>query len=431
MTTKIQKNNRIYFAEYVWSYDGDDVDDDDPSNVKQNQKNILPIPTEGNIFGDKKQIKEYMRIINEVLDILGRYENHKKRNCLICGKKNVDTKNYFFESRMWSDSIIHYIDKHNIEPSVAFKQFIYNDVFPKLIDKLTKHIKYNKMGRSSGQTLDQTPGQTPGQTQKEQKKKNFMNREKEKIILKRMIIDNKEYVKFERNNILVIDSLMNSGGKYKKYIDTQTNKKFYSEHAGFLNFENAILQKIVVSGQTDRIDIDDDEIFLPQNMDEMLEYEYIFHTHPPTPKPGARANEGVLYEVPSIGDIFHFIDHYNDGNVIGSLVVTPEGLYNIRRHDLNEGHDVKKKKKMIDVNEDNMYNEYRKTFSKMQNDAIKEYGLKFTEHEFYSIIAQNTKYINMLNNKLNKYEINIDYYPRKNDSLKNWYIDTVFLNFVK
>ena len=40
-------------------------------------------------------------------------------------------------------------------------------------------------------------------------------------------------------------------------------------------------------------------------------YQYLFHTHPPTPKPGGRAGEGIVYEFPSIGDILHFIDHFN------------------------------------------------------------------------------------------------------------------------
>ena len=71
---------------------------------------------------------------------------------------------------------------------------------------------------------------------------------------------------------------------------------------------------------------------MPNNVEDMFNYEYIFHTHPPTPRPGGRVNVGIVYELPSIGDVLHFIDHFNDGKISGSIVITSEGIYNIRHY---------------------------------------------------------------------------------------------------
>ena len=98
-----------------------------------------------------------------------------------------------------------------------------------------------------------------------------------------------------------------------------------------LDFNNSGLEKIIISGNTSRVDANDDVIFLPKNMIDAFDYEYIFHTHPPTPKQGARANVGILYEFPSISDLFHFMDHYNEGKTQGSIVIAPEGMYIIRK----------------------------------------------------------------------------------------------------
>ena len=139
-----------------------------------------------------------------------------------------------------------------------------------------------------------------------------------------------------------------------------------------------------------------------------------------------------------MGDIFHFIDHYNEGNVIGSLVIAPEGLYNIRRY-IDKEEELKKIGSSISrtdieeygelaIDESELYDEYRKIFRTIQREAIKKYGDDFTTETFYSQIARDISYLDRFNRVLNKYEINIDYYPRKKDG-KYWYIDTVFLKF--
>jgi hypothetical protein len=213
---------------------------------------------------------------------------------------------------------------------------------------------------------------------------------------------------------------MRHGGYTKKYINNKgTSENLYSEHVGLLDFNEDGLDKIIISGKTSRIEKDDEEIFLPSDIPYALDYEYIFHTHPPTPKPGGRSKFGILYEFPSISDIFHFIDHYNKGSTQGSIIIAPEGLYNIRKLIMD--------KKKIKVNEDALYKELGGIMRKCQNEALKVYGDTFTSYIFYSKIAQDRKYIDNINLIANKYKIHIDYYSRQKDIKGNWIIDSIHL----
>ena len=54
-----------------------------------------------------------------------------------------------------------------------------------------------------------------------------------------------------------------------------------------------------------KLNREDEDILLPIDLPDIKDYEYIFHTHSPTPFPGSRAVDGVLYEFPSISDIYH------------------------------------------------------------------------------------------------------------------------------
>lgn len=372
----IIENHKEYKLEKIWKTDKYD-------KTLDSKGAIFPYPKENKGFWpEKNNILERLLKLEKFLDKKNKIilYNHPK-NCILCDKKNICTKKYVYTNIMWEDCLYHYIDIHNIEPSVQFKQFIFN-------------IKKSKSVKNESN-----------------------------IVLSRVIKENKEYVMIERNQILILDALMIHGGYDKKYIDVENNFSRYSEHAGFLDFEGNALSKIIVSGKTNRIDDGDDDIYLPMGLDDTINYEYIFHTHPPTPKPGGRAEDGILYEMPSINDIFHFIDHHNEGNVIGSLVVTAEGLYNIRK----ATNDVKN----IKVDEDDMYKKYQRTFNKIQKDAIDEYGTRFTTNTFYSEIAQNASYITKMNDTLNHFDIQIDYYPRKKDIQGKWIIDTIFLVFRK
>ena len=379
----IIENDKEYKLEKIWKTNKSDKTYD-AKGIK------FPYPKENEGFWpEKKNILEILANIEKMLQDKNRIIHYdKNKNCLLCNKKNVASAKYKFSNIMWENSLYHYIDVHNIEPSIQFKKFIFN-----INIKNKKKKKLNNESDSS------------------------------KIILSRVIKEEKEYVMIERNQLLILDALMIHGGYEKKYVDLENNFSRYSEHAGFLDFEGNSLSKIIVSGKTNRIDEGDEEIYLPMGLDEMFEYEYIFHTHPPTPKPGGRADDGILYEMPSINDIFHFIDHHNEGNVIGSLVVTAEGLYNIRKAN-NNINDIK-------IDEDDMYKKYQRTFNKIQKDAIDEYGTKFTNNTFYSVIAQNASFITKMNSTLNQFDIHIDYYPRKKDMQGEWIIDTIFLVFRK
>jgi len=221
-----------------------------------------------------------------------------------------------------------------------------------------------------------------------------------------------------RNQILILDSLM---ATRKSYIDKK-HKLRYSEHAGLLDFDQEGLNKILISAKTDRQDKDDPEILLPQNMKDAIDYEFMFHTHPPTPYPGARAKTGVLYEFPSINDIYHFIEHYNIGETQGSLIIAPEGMYIIHS---KTGDDK------INVNQTNdIFKTLVNGTFEIQQEAINIYGNEFKDNDkFYKIITD-FKYINDFNKLLKKYlddQIFIEYIPRKKDEDNNYIIDKLVI----
>jgi hypothetical protein len=221
----------------------------------------------------------------------------------------------------------------------------------------------------------------------------------------------------DRNQLLILDGLMNYG-KDKMYSDKKKHFR-YSEHAGLLDFNHHGLEKILVSALTNRQDRDDPDILLPQNMPDALEYEFMFHTHPPTPYPGARAKAGVLFEFPSISDIYHFIEHYNVGETQGSMIIAPEGIYII--------HSTTGEDKIA-------YNDGKEIFKNLvtesfeiQTEAIQKYGIDYEKNDkFYTTVLTDFKYINDFNKMLKKYldnQIYVEYIPRIKDGSGNYIID--------
>ena len=229
-----------------------------------------------------------------------------------------------------------------------------------------------------------------------------------------------KYLKIHKNQLLIMDALMIHGSYNKKYQDKKDIFK-YSEHSGLLDFNNKGLEKIIVSAKTNRIDKGDDELFMPNDLKESFDYEYIFHTHPATPRLGGRIKDGILYEFPSISDMFHFIDHYNDGSTQGSMVMAPEGLYNIRAVDNS------KKIKMTYDRENKFYKAYRDIFEDTNIDAIEVHGKKFSDKYYYSKIASDTQYIDSINKMLKKYNLFIDYFPRIKNKKGQWIVDTIYI----
>jgi hypothetical protein len=371
----IRLHDKVYKYESFWrskkssrSYDSNDKLLPYPkANVKwQNRK----------MFIEKlKQVESYLKTSRSKYI---QYDKEDYKDCLLCDKKHITKGLYDMNRIRWEDGLEHYISIHKIRPSDEF------------VDRVFKFT----LGRRIKSRITKLNG-------------------------RKIIKYNKSYLKLDRNQLLILDALMQHGSK-RSYMDTSNRKLYrYSEHAGLLDFNEFGLEKVLVSGNTSRVDENDDEIFLPNNMDDAFDYEYIFHTHPATPKAGGRVHYGILYEFPSISDMFHFMDHYNEGNTQGSIIICAEGLYLIRK----KNHDNKD----IIIDEDKFYRDSVKTFNKVQDQAIKKYGDDFSDYVFYSKIAQDKNYINQLNKVFNRYKMQVDYYPRIKNKKGQWIIDTLYL----
>jgi len=366
----IKENDNIFIYESVWR----------SKKLKKDSNNKkFPLPKQMNYWSGKKQFLIRLREILYYLNKNKKFSpnNVSNKDCLICGKKNITSKFYNISNIFWEDGLYHYIKSHNIKPSLNFIESIY---------------RYQSQTKST----------------------------KEFKSLHSLVYDKKimKYIKIEKNQILIMDALMKHGGYNKKY---SKNDKIFrnSEHTGLLYFSNMGLEKIIVSAKTSRVDIYDPSIYLPENMKDMIKYEYIFHTHPPTPKIGGRAIYNILYEFPSISDIFHFVWHFNKGKMRGSIIITPEGLYNIRKYTFDNDK--------IKLQENKIYKQYLNLVEKEQRKAIDKYGLNFNTYKFYSVIAQDIDYINSINHLLKTFNLYVDYFPRKRDIKGNWFIDDIFL----
>jgi hypothetical protein len=232
------------------------------------------------------------------------------------------------------------------------------------------------------------------------------------------IPDKFTYVKIRANQLMILDALLEHGGIEPKYKNKQHRTLMYSEHAGMLNFKRNVLSDVIITGIT-YWNKNDPEIYFPSYSKKAYSHEYIFHTHPATPTPGGRvAGDGILYEMPSKHDILHFVYYFNTSKVQGSIIVTPEGLYNIRQHHSNN--------KLITCDANAVRNIERVKRASQQM-AIQKFGTVFSTETFYSIIAQDTMAIDMVNAILEKHDIHIDFFPRQKISSGHWIIGTIYL----
>ena len=365
MNIIIRNNKELYF---ICSW----VDKNDNSKDSKGKK--FPTPEEEKKWMYNEYFVDKLKVLEKVLLNSGKYlKFDNKKKCKLCNESH-SYGTYKLEKYVWEDNLTHYIEKHNIKPPEEFIDFIFFSKYKNILKLEATIVKDDKL----------------------------------------------TYIKINKNQLLILDALLEHGGYSQKYADLKNKNIFrYSEHSGLFDFNSNKLQKIVVLGNTNRVDKGDNEIYMPNNVEDMFEYEYIFHTHPPTPKPGGRAENGIIYELPSIGDIFHFIDHFNDGKVSGSVVITSEGLYNIRQINL-------KNDKLI-LDEDKLYLEFNLMCRKIQETGIKKYGIKFTDEVFFSKISQEIDLINKMNNILNKFNLNIDFIPRVKNEKNQWIIDTLYL----
>lgn len=244
--------------------------------------------------------------------------------------------------------------------------------------------------------------------------------------------DNIDYNLFNTNELNIIDGLYEEGSN-KIYIDKKKNifnskENRFSEHYGLLYFSNNKLEKVVVQLNS-RVEKDDPSIYMPQNSQEALKVDYIFHTHPKTPYLGSRISISILYEFPSMGDIIHFIEHHNRGILLGSIIIAPEGIYNIRKNTFNRDK--------IKIDYDIFLSEIEDTYIECYQDSMAHYSdlkdlekinghYKIPEKTFYKNIANNLEFIKRINSALEKYDITIDFYNRIYLD-KKWIFPTIFL----
>lgn len=291
--------------------------------------------------------------------------------CIICERRFYKNYVFLYKDIIWNTDLFHYIQLHNYIPSDNFIEII-----SKKYDKLTS-------------------------------KKN-----KHSLI----------FISFNQNKLGILDAVMNHGGYSKRYIDFE-NKYRYSEHYGVFNIKKLSVDRISIYSDQYTIDQNDPEILYPAENDDILNYDYIFHTHPPTPKPGGRAHDhGIIYEFPTAEDIIHFIYHYNYGKIQGSMIMTPEGLYFIRKYILDN--------KKIIVDENKLLKIIFDLNVSLNQNALLKYGHNFTSYFFYSRIAQDTSFIDEFNNILKKFKIYIDYFPRIKKNNK-WIVDTIYIPYIK
>jgi hypothetical protein len=365
----IKYKNKKYKTEMIWRESKKDL-------KKDADNKLFKFPKEGKIWSDKEQFNNKLKKVNKYLQENNKFTTIKNKDCLLCDKKNITNKIYYLNGIIWEDGIEHYISVHNIKPSYLFMDIIYNFNFPK---------KYNTNILHSSQNI--------------------------------VMIHNIKYIKFERNQILILDALLRHGGGVKKKYHGEFMYR-YSEHAGIIDIKAGKIDKIIISAQTNIVNKNDEEIYLPSDIKGLYKYDYIWHNHPMEAKPGGRAKYGIIYEMPSISDIFHFIDHFNDGAMIGSIVLTAEGLYLIRK--LTD--DIYR----ININDNELFRNLRKTYDKINIQSSEIYGSEFSNYYFYSVIAQDKTYIDMVNIILSQFQLRIDYYPRIKSN-NQWIVDTLYL----
>lgn len=230
---------------------------------------------------------------------------------------------------------------------------------------------------------------------------------------------NISWMKLTTNGLNIIDGLYEVGSK-RIYSENKKNLKDthifrYSEHSGYIYFENDKINKVIVHNSS-RTDPHDPFIYMPTNNDELFKVDYIFHTHPKTPFIGSRIKMNIIYEFPSISDIIHFVEHHNNGKLIGSIVVSPEGCYVIRKNNFNRD----KIKIDYDIFISSMENVYNKCYGEsvkcfadlnLENMTVGK-DVMIPDDLFHKIIASNYRFIDKINDNLIKHDLFIDYYTR-------------------
>ena len=214
------------------------------------------------------------------------------------------------------------------------------------------------------------------------------------------------YIPLHYNKLLIIDALMHQGS-FPRY---ENNDKFiYSEHSGVITLKNKMVDNIIVSAETARMDIGDDSIYLPYNSPLMAKHQYLFHTHPNTMTYAGRINEGIIYEFPSANDILNFVKYHDEGRVQASLIIAPEGMYIIRPIKFGTKYKI----------DNNFYYFLRKFILKLEKLAMKKVNKIALEKKisnpeiFHQQIGNDFRFINIYNRYIEPHNLFIEYYPRE------------------
>jgi hypothetical protein len=353
-------------------------------------------------------------------DILSLSKEKKKINiCPICKKKFL--YEYIYKSKNTFIKIFEYqthlFTMHNIIDSKFYKK-ICND-FEQNIN-ITRKSKENK----ETNTLEIN----------DDIKKNILNNTNINICV--------GWTQLSTNGLNILDGLYEIGSnqiyieKNKNISESKISR--FSEHSGFIYFEkNKISNISVITGS--RVEPSDPLIFMPSNCLEALKVDYIYHTHPKTPYIGSRIKSGIVYEFPSISDIIHFVEHHNNGKLLGSIIIAPEGIYIIRKNNFDRNP--------IHIDYDIMVGDLEEIFMECYNDSYLQYSkinykelkvngeIKLPDSFFYEEVSINYEYINKINKVLEKYDLFIDYYARvlfdkPKNYTKKWIFDDIYIPLI-
>ena len=325
--------------------------------------------------------------------IAERIEIIQKYNSKILCSKCLTQKYYRLANIIWPNNIQHIINHHKYYPSEYFVQIIMHCV-----------ILNNSIINPPLQiTLDE--------------------------------ISIFSYIILHYNKLLILDALMKQGS-YPRYSANSDgiDKYIYSEHSGVIAIENKLAGNIIIAANSNRIDVNDNNIYLPTNSNILAEHPFLFHTHPVTHniestyKPDSklsyagRLDEGILYEFPSANDVLNFIKYRKQGMAQASIVIAPEGIYVVRPLIYKQTHNINKE----------YHNKLQGFIINLERKAVKKYkNLKNISKPsvFHNHISPDQSFIQMYNNFTTQINIFIEYYPRQKKN-GEWILPEISLPYI-
>lgn len=234
--------------------------------------------------------------------------------------------------------------------------------------------------------------------------------------------DRMSRIQFPHNQLVILEALYRSGGE-AQYDNDKKDQMLYSEHSGALDIRRDKIAQVLVFATPGRVDTSDATIIMPANVSEMKQYPYLFHTHPNTTGDHmARYREGVPYELPSPGDLHHFSHYASRGTCQGSVIVSPEGMYVMRKANWCIPVD------MAGLTQKNLAGIVG-SIQKEEMVRLKKIESKLVDLDaFHRYVSGDPRAINKLNVVLNDANIFVDYYPRIRRG-STWALPEIKLNY--